>query len=88
MSEGHDDVMSRMLAYIAREVLRSDDEPLDPDTSLFASGLLDSMSVVEVLHKLEDVLAMRIPAGRLRLKDVDTVRLMLAAAQRVGKPRG
>ena len=87
MSEERTDAMDQMLAYIAHDVLRGADEPVDADTSLFASGLLDSMSVVEVLHKLEDVLAMRIPAGRLRLKDVDSVRLMLAAARRVGRPR-
>ena len=78
--------MQQMIGYVRGELLGGD-ESVELDTSLFASGLLDSMSVVEMLHKLEDVMGVRIPAGRLRLRDVDTVRSMVAAAERVGAPR-
>ena len=37
--------------------------------------------------KLEEVSEMRIPAGKVQPKDMDTVNLMLAMAKRVGKPR-
>jgi acyl carrier protein len=54
---------------------------------LVASGLIDSFALVDVLCKLEDVTNMRIPAGKIQPKDMDTVNLMLASAKRVGKPR-
>jgi hypothetical protein len=43
--------------------------------------------LVDVLVKLEEVSEMRIPAGKVQPKDMDTVNLMLAMAKRVGKPR-
>jgi acyl carrier protein len=54
---------------------------------LVSSGLIDSFSLVDVLSKLEEVTAMRIPASKVQPKDMDTVSLMLSTAQRVGKPR-
>jgi len=56
-------------------------------SSLGSSGLIDSLALVDILLKLEDVTGTRIPAGRVQPKDVDTVRLMFSAAARVGKPR-
>jgi len=87
VTETEESMVRQMIAYLQQEVLRSDDAPIDEDTPLFSSGVMDSMAVVDVLHKLEDVTGRRIPTGRLRLKDVDTVRQMLAAARRVGQPR-
>ena len=60
---------------------------LTADSSLVASGLIDSFALVDVLVKLEEVSEMRIPAGKVQPKDMDTVNLMLAMAKRVGKPR-
>jgi hypothetical protein len=76
-----------MVAFISRDVLRGAEPDFGPDTPLFSSGLLDSMTVVDVLHHLGDVTARRIPVGRLKLSDVDTVRLMVGAAHRIGQPR-
>jgi acyl carrier protein len=60
---------------------------LDENTPLVSSGLIDSMALVDVLLKLEDVTHLRIPPGKVQPKDMDTVALMFATAQRVGKPR-
>lgn len=60
---------------------------IDENTPLVSSGLIDSMALVDVLLKLEDVTQMRIPAGKVQPKDLDTVALMFAAAQRLGRPR-
>lgn len=57
------------------------------DTPLVSSGLIDSFSLVDVLTKLEEVTATRIPAGKVQPKEMDTVSLMLSTAQRVGKPK-
>jgi acyl carrier protein len=60
---------------------------LDENTPLVSSGLIDSMALVDLLQKLEDLTHTRIPPGKVQPKDLDTVALMFATAQRVGKPR-
>ena len=78
----------QIVDYIVREVIRRPGIQIDQDTPLVSSGLIDSFALVEILMVLEDVTNMRIPAGKVQPKDMDTVRLMLTTAQRVGKPRG
>ena len=60
---------------------------IDENTPLVSSGLIDSMALVDLLLKLEDITHLRIPAGKVQPKDMNTVSLMFATAQRVGKPR-
>ncbi len=76
-----------LIDYILQEVVRRPGVHIDEDTRLVSSGLIDSFALVDILIKLEDLLNMRIPAGKVQAKDMDTVRLMLFTAQRVGKPR-
>jgi len=77
----------QLIDYIVREVIHQPGVQIDEDTALVSSGLIDSFALVVVLLHLEDVTHMRIPAGKLQPKDMDTVALMLATAQRVGRPR-
>ena len=60
---------------------------IEDDTPLVSSGLIDSMALVDLLIMLEDLTHMRIPAGKVQPKDMDTIAKMFATAQRVGKPR-
>jgi acyl carrier protein len=60
---------------------------IDENTPLVSSGLIDSMALVDLLLKLEDLTHMRIPPGKVQPKDMDTVAKMFATAQRVGKRR-
>jgi acyl carrier protein len=60
---------------------------IDENTPLVSSGLIDSMALVDLLLKLEDLTHKRIPAGKVQPKDMNTVALMFATAERVGKPR-
>ncbi|MFI5116242.1 MAG: phosphopantetheine-binding protein [Terriglobales bacterium] len=60
---------------------------IDETTPLVSSGLIDSMALVDLLLKLEELTKMRIPPGKVQPKDMDTVALMFATAQRVGRPR-
>ena len=60
---------------------------IDENTPLVSSGLIDSMALVDLLVKLEDLTHRRIPAGKVQPKDMDTVAKMFATAERVGKPR-
>jgi acyl carrier protein len=77
----------QMIEYIVREVIRRPGSQIDEKTPLVSSGLIDSMSLVDILLKLEDFTNVRIPAGKVQAKDMDTVELMFATAHRVGMPR-
>jgi acyl carrier protein len=76
----------QMIEHVA-EIIRKPNLAIDENTRLVSSGLIDSMALVDVLLKLEDLTHLRIPAGKVQPKDMDTVALMFATAQRVGKPR-
>jgi acyl carrier protein len=77
----------QMIHYIVREVIRRPDIHITEDMPLVSSGLIDSFALVNILLKLEDVTHTRIPPGKVQPKDMETVTLMLATAQRLGKPR-
>ena len=76
----------QMGAHIAN-LIRKPDLKLDENTPLVSSGLIDSMLLVDLLIKLEDLTNKRIPPGKVQPKDLDTISLMFATAERVGKPR-
>ena len=76
----------QMIAHILA-LLRKPGVSIDENTPLVSSGLIDSMSLVDLLLKLEDLTHKRIPAGKVQPKDMDTVAKMFATAERVGKPR-
>jgi acyl carrier protein len=76
-----------MIEYILN-LIRKPGATIDENTPLVSSGLIDSMALVDVLVKLEDLTHRRIPAGKVQPKDMDTVAKMFATAERVGKPRG
>ena len=76
----------QMVDYIA-QLLRKPELQIDENTRLVSAGLIDSMSLVDLLGKLEDLTQTRIPAGKVQPKDMDSVALMFATARRVGKPR-
>jgi acyl carrier protein len=76
----------QMIDYIIRRI-RKPGVTIDENTPLFSSGLVDSLALADVLAKLEDVTQRRIPPGMVQPKDLETVTIMFATAQRVGKPR-
>jgi len=68
-------------------LIRKPGVTIDQNTPLVSSGLIDSMALVDLLLKLEDLTHRRIPAGKVQPKDMDTVAKMFATAERAGKPR-
>jgi len=76
----------QMVEYIL-QLIRKPGVNLDENTPLVSSGLIDSMALVDLLLKLEDITHRRIPAGKVQPKDMNTIALMFATAERVGKPR-
>jgi acyl carrier protein len=75
-----------MVEHIAK-LIRKPGIGIDENTPLVSSGMIDSMALVDLLLKLEEITHMRIPAGKVQPKDMNTVALMFATAKRVGKPR-
>jgi acyl carrier protein len=80
------DMIAHMIDHIV-ELIRKPGVTIDENTPLVSSGLIDSMALVDLLLKLEDLTHKRIPAGKVQPKDMDTVAKMFATAERVGKPR-
>ena len=76
----------QMIEYIV-QLTRKPGLSIDENTPLVSSGLIDSMALVDLLLKLEDLTNRRIPAGKVQPKDMDTVARMFETAERVGKPR-
>ena len=76
----------QMVEHIV-QLIRKPGINVDENTPLVTSGLIDSMALVDLLLKLEDLTQRRIPAGKVQPKDMNTVALMFATAQRVGKVR-
>ncbi len=78
---------AQQMIHHAVRLVRKPGIAIDENTPLVSSGLIDSMALVDLLAKLEDVTHLRIPPGKVQPKDLDTVALMFATARRVGKPR-
>jgi acyl carrier protein len=76
----------QMIEHIVR-MIRKPGLTIDENTPLVSSGLIDSMALVDLLLKLEDLTHRRIPPGKVQPKDMNTVAIMFATAERVGKPR-
>jgi acyl carrier protein len=76
----------QMIEHIV-QMIRKPNLTIEENTPLVSSGLVDSMALVDLLQKLEDITHLRIPPAKVQPKDLDTVSLMFATAQRVGKPR-
>jgi acyl carrier protein len=78
---------AQQMAEHISQLIRKPNVVIEENTPLVSSGLIDSMALVDLLLKLEDLTHMRIPAGKVQPKDMDTIALMFATAQRVGKAR-
>ena len=76
----------QMIEHIV-QLIRKPGVTIEEHTPLVSSGLIDSMALVDLLLKLEDLTQRRIPAGKVQPKDMDSVAKMFATAERVGKPR-
>ena len=76
----------QMIEFILKRI-RKPNLLIDENTALVSSGLVDSMALGDVLLELEDVTLMRIPAGKVKPKDMDTIAKMFETAARVGKPQ-
>ena len=82
---GLGEMMKELTAYIAQKVIKGKTE-ITEDTPLTSSGLVDSFALIEIFMELQRVSGRKIPASKIQAKDMDTVRLMFATAEKFGKP--
>ena len=55
------------------EITGSDDIAEEKDTDLFEAGLLDSLGIIEVLLKIEEIFGLKLQPTDLERKDMATV---------------
>jgi acyl carrier protein len=82
---GSGEMMKELTAYIAEKVIKGKTE-ITEDTPLISSGLVDSFALIEIFMELQRVSGRKVPASKIQTKDMDTVRLMFATAEKFGKP--
>jgi acyl carrier protein len=78
--------MKQMISYILDKVVKRKGVEIGEDTPLISSGLIDSFALVEIFVELQSICRRKIPASKVQTKDMDTVRLMFATAEKFGKP--
>jgi len=82
----NDEQIKQLADYILEKVLRNKAVEITADTPLVSSGLIDSFALIEVFLELQKIAGRKIPASKVQTKDMDTVRLMFATAEKFGKP--
>ncbi|MGA3092586.1 MAG: hypothetical protein ABSD75_28630 [Terriglobales bacterium] len=79
------EMMKELTAYITEKVIKGKSQ-INEDTPLVSSGLVDSFALIEIFLELQRIAGRKIPASKVQAKDMETVRLMFAAAEKFGKP--
>ena len=79
------EMMQQLIGYIVEKVTKGKGE-ITEDTPLVSSGLVDSFALIEIFLELQKIAGCKVPASKVQAKDMDTVRLMFATAERFGKP--
>jgi acyl carrier protein len=78
-------MMKELTGYIAEKVMKGK-SAINEDTPLVSSGLVDSFALIDIFLELQRIAGRKVPASKVQAKDMDTVRLMFAAAEKFGKP--
>jgi acyl carrier protein len=81
------DPLKQLTDYVGREVSRRHRVDITADTPLVSSGLIDSFALIEVFLELQRITNRAIPSAKVRASDMDTVRLMISTAEKMGKPK-
>ena len=79
------ELMQKLTGYISDKIVKGKAE-ISEDTPLVSSGLIDSFALIEIFLELQKIAGLKVPASKVQAKDMDTVRLMFATAERFGKP--
>jgi acyl carrier protein len=71
-----------LISFIEGEVATHDDEPIELDTDLLLTGLVDSLGVVLIVDWMEERLGISIDPADVVLENFQMVRQMVEYAQR------
>ena len=74
----------RLARYIASDILNESDRVIGDDEDLLASGLLDSLSVMSVIHFIEHDLGIDVPAEYVTIENFVSLRAIDAYLGRRG----
>ncbi len=77
--------MRELTGYITQKVIKGK-TAITEDTPLVSSGLVDSFALIDIFLELQRIAGLKVPASKVQAKDMDTVRLMFATAEKFGKP--
>lgn len=79
------EMMKELTSYISEKVIKGKSQ-INEDTPLVSSGVVDSFALIEIFLELQRIAGRKVPASKVQAKDMDTVRLMFATAEKFGKP--
>jgi acyl carrier protein len=77
-------VRKRVARYIAADLLNQSDLVIGEDEDLLVSGLLDSLSVMSLIHYIEQDLSIDVPAEDVTIENFASLRAMDAYLVRRG----
>lgn len=80
--EAADALALDLVAMITNDVSRDPTHPIEPDTDLLLTGLVDSLGVVMIVGWLEDRLDIEIDPADVVLDNFQTVQQMLDYVER------
>ncbi len=64
----------QLARYIATGLLNQHDRVIDEDEDLLASGLLDSLSMMSLIHHIEQEMRIDVPAEDVTIENFQTLR--------------
>ncbi len=76
-----EEIITKLAAYIATEVLRQPRRIIRPDETLISSGLIDSFSLVDLSLFIEDNSGVRIDDTELNAETFDTLQQLAKLIQ-------
>ena len=74
----------RLARYIATDLLNQQDLVIGEDEELLASGLLDSLSVMSLIHFIEQDHGIEVPAEDVPIENFDSLRTIEGYLDRRG----
>ena len=79
------EIEAMVLDFVRAELL-PEGSTLDPEESLFSSGLIDSIGIVRLIAHIERELDIRVPATDLVPDNFRTIRVMASYLTGLAKP--
>ncbi|MCG2785977.1 MAG: hypothetical protein CVU44_10430 [Chloroflexi bacterium HGW-Chloroflexi-6] len=76
-----DEIIQKLAAYIAKEVLRQPNRVISADEKLISNGLVDSFSLVDLGLFIEDTFGVRIEDTELNADTFDSLEQLAALIQ-------